>query len=174
MNFRFLLLFAALGLSACNGSDFSDQQTNEGTFVPPVAVVDTGDTKAIGDTGGGKIIEPEPTAQQITRMKAADLQAQGKINEAALVLKEAGLISEAAGTFKSAGLDEEAYKLYAPEDYVVEDKTKYDGSAGAKLAAAVGNHDGYASFVEVQAFFDARSPLPAARARAAAKVQVVE
>ncbi|MBZ9602478.1 hypothetical protein [Phyllobacterium chamaecytisi] len=37
-----------------------------------------------------------------------------------------------------------------------------------------GNHDGYASFDEVQAFFDVRSPLPAARARAAAKVQVVE
>lgn len=36
------------------------------------------------------------------------------------------------------------------------------------------NHDGYASLSEVQTFFDARSPLPAARARAAAKVQVVE
>ncbi|RCW85420.1 hypothetical protein [Phyllobacterium bourgognense] len=37
-----------------------------------------------------------------------------------------------------------------------------------------GNHDGYASFDEIQTFFDGRSPLPAARARAAAKVQVVE
>ncbi|MBZ9600893.1 hypothetical protein [Phyllobacterium chamaecytisi] len=36
------------------------------------------------------------------------------------------------------------------------------------------DHDGYASFDEVQAFFDGRSPLPAARARAAAKVQIVE
>ncbi|WP_271895565.1 hypothetical protein [Candidatus Phyllobacterium onerii] len=36
------------------------------------------------------------------------------------------------------------------------------------------DHDGYASFDEVQTFFDGRSPLPAARARAAAKVQVVE
>ncbi len=36
------------------------------------------------------------------------------------------------------------------------------------------DHDGYASFDEVQAFFDGRSPLPAARARVAAKVQVVE
>ncbi|RCW79759.1 hypothetical protein [Phyllobacterium bourgognense] len=36
------------------------------------------------------------------------------------------------------------------------------------------NHDGYASFDDVQTFFDGRSPLPAARARVAAKVQVVE
>jgi hypothetical protein len=36
------------------------------------------------------------------------------------------------------------------------------------------DHDGYATFSEVQTFFDARSPLPAARVRAAAKVQVVE
>ncbi|UXN61494.1 hypothetical protein [Phyllobacterium zundukense] len=36
------------------------------------------------------------------------------------------------------------------------------------------DHDGYANFDEVQAFFDARSPSPAARARLAAKVQVVE
>ncbi|CAN7167788.1 hypothetical protein LJR231_000237 [Phyllobacterium sp. LjRoot231] len=36
------------------------------------------------------------------------------------------------------------------------------------------NHDGYASLSEVQDFFDARSPLSAVRARAAAKVQVVE
>ncbi|MBB3235528.1 hypothetical protein [Phyllobacterium endophyticum] len=34
--------------------------------------------------------------------------------------------------------------------------------------------DGYLTFDEVQTFFDARSPLPAARARAAAEVQVVE
>ncbi|WP_271895563.1 S10 family serine carboxypeptidase-like protein [Candidatus Phyllobacterium onerii] len=127
MNFRFLLLFA-LGLSACNDPGSSSQQTSEGTFVPPVAVV---------DTGGTKIIEPEPTAQQIARMKAANLQAQGKIKEAALVLKEAGLISEAAGVFKSAGLDEEAYQLYAPEDFKLEDTTKYDDSPDAQLAAAV-------------------------------------
>ncbi len=36
------------------------------------------------------------------------------------------------------------------------------------------DHDGYASLSEAQTFFDGRSPLPAARARAAAKVQVVE
>ncbi|MBB3235526.1 hypothetical protein [Phyllobacterium endophyticum] len=34
--------------------------------------------------------------------------------------------------------------------------------------------DGYLTFDEVQTFFDARSPLATARARAAAKVQVVE
>lgn len=36
------------------------------------------------------------------------------------------------------------------------------------------DHDGYASFDEMPTFFDARSPLPAARARAGAKVQVAE
>lgn len=73
MNFRYLLLFPALGLSACNGSDSSSHSpTDAGTFGPPVTVVDTGDTK---------IIESEPTAQQTARMKAARLQAQGKINE---------------------------------------------------------------------------------------------
>jgi hypothetical protein len=36
------------------------------------------------------------------------------------------------------------------------------------------NSDGYASFDEVETFFDARSPIAAVRAKAAAKVQVVE
>ncbi|PRD49701.1 EF-hand domain-containing protein [Phyllobacterium myrsinacearum] len=36
------------------------------------------------------------------------------------------------------------------------------------------DRDGYITFDDVQTFLDARSPLPAARARAAKKVQVVE
>lgn len=36
------------------------------------------------------------------------------------------------------------------------------------------NHDGYASYGEVETFFDGRSPIAAVRAKAAAKVQVVE
>ena len=35
------------------------------------------------------------------------------------------------------GLDEEAYAIFAPEDFVLEDKTKYDDSADAQLVAAV-------------------------------------
>ncbi|MBN9134549.1 hypothetical protein [Phyllobacterium sp.] len=36
------------------------------------------------------------------------------------------------------------------------------------------DQDGYLTFDDVQTFLDARSPLPAARARAAKKVQVIE
>ncbi|UXN61495.1 S10 family serine carboxypeptidase-like protein [Phyllobacterium zundukense] len=129
MNFRYLLLFTALGLGACNGSDSSSPPlTDEGTFVPPVAVVDTGNTGnagGTGDTGGGtKIIEPEPDPQQTARLKADILKAQGKIDDASEILR-------------TAGLDEEAYRLYAPADYVLEDTTSYDGLPDAKLAAAV-------------------------------------
>jgi hypothetical protein len=48
------------------------------------------------------------------------------------------------------------------------------GFIGDHFAEIDRNRDGYLTFDEVQTFFDARSPLPAARARVAAKVQVVE
>ncbi|MBB3235529.1 S10 family serine carboxypeptidase-like protein [Phyllobacterium endophyticum] len=120
MNFRYLLLFAALGLSACNGSN-SSQNADEGTF-DKKNIVDTkdggGETKDTGDTGG-KFVEL-PTPEQIARLKAADLKALGKLDEAALALK-------------GAGLDEEAYKLYAPEDFVLSDPTRYDDAETASL-----------------------------------------
>jgi carboxypeptidase C (cathepsin A) len=120
MNFRYLLLFAALGLSACNGSD-SARNTDGGTF-DQKNIVDTkdgvGGTKETADTGG-KIAEL-PTPQHIARMKATDLKLQGKIDEAALVLN-------------GAGLDEEAYQLYAPEDFVLSDPVKYDDFKNASL-----------------------------------------
>lgn len=74
---------------------------------------------------------------QTARAKAMDLKAQNKVKEAALVLKDAGLLTEAAETLKTGGFDEDAYKLYAPVDYVLEDKTAYSGTAQASLVAAV-------------------------------------
>ena len=83
---------------------------------------------------------------QTARALALDLKAQRKFSEAAVAFKDAGMAPDAAAMFKAAGMreeaadmyaragmDEEAYKLYAPEDHVVEDKTKYDDSRCATL-----------------------------------------
>jgi pimeloyl-ACP methyl ester carboxylesterase/peptidoglycan hydrolase CwlO-like protein len=81
---------------------------------------------------------------QTARAEAVTLNAQGKVKEAAAVLKEVGLISEAAAIFTRVGMDEEAYKLYAPEDYVVEDPNTYmasgiDGLAKLSLESSMVN-----------------------------------
>lgn len=48
------------------------------------------------------------------------------------------------------------------------------GFLADRFAEVDSNHDGYLPFSEVETFLDARSPISSVRARAAAKVQVVE
>ncbi|PIO41676.1 S10 family serine carboxypeptidase-like protein [Phyllobacterium zundukense] len=70
--------------------------------------------------------------------EAADMLAKaGKPKEGAELLKTAGLKQEAADMLKSAGLDEDAYKLFAPEDYKLDDKTKYNAADIGQLPKAV-------------------------------------
>ncbi|RCW87251.1 S10 family serine carboxypeptidase-like protein [Phyllobacterium bourgognense] len=61
----------------------------------------------------------------------------GKIIEAAGELTKLAPRKSVAALYTRAGMDQEAYKLYAPPDFQLVDKTEYDGSAGAQLTAAV-------------------------------------
>ncbi len=58
----------------------------------------------------------------------------GKTIEAAGKLKEFAPVKSVAALFTRAGKDEEAYKLYAPEDYELEDPNTYMASKIADLA----------------------------------------
>jgi carboxypeptidase C (cathepsin A) len=120
MILRVLLLFALFCLAACN-KEKEVSQTSTGTFdqpTPPVVesakvtppagpVVKLVTTPAVTPVVAPTIVVL--TAEQTARAKAGELKAAGKLQEAALVLR-------------NAGLDEEAYALYAPADYKFEAK----------------------------------------------------
>ena len=101
---------------------------------------------------GDRVWRPEPGAKSV-KQDAASIQSR--------------LDQELRAKFDAAAKSNHLLTAPAASDagwgFVADHFTQIDG-----------NHDGYASFGDVQAFFDGRSPLPAARARAAARVQVVE
>jgi hypothetical protein len=114
MIFRILLCIALLGLTACKDTP---GEVAERTFPDPVPPV----FKHVDPEPEQPLVKPDKL--ELARKEAAALKAQGKLFEAADRLR--------------IGLDEEAYAIFAPEDFVLEDKTKYDDSADAQLVAAV-------------------------------------
>ena len=105
MNFRFLLLFAALGLSACNGSDFSDSSTTTtSTFDAETAVAqakldglnaEIGQKTAALTAAGTKLTQTEQAEAALnTKTRAAEEKLAGVLAEADAKTKEV----ETAGT----------------------------------------------------------------------------
>jgi chromosome segregation ATPase len=99
MNFRFLLLFAALGLSACNGSDSSDSSTTTtSTFDAETAVAqakldglnaEIGQKTAALTAAGTKLTQTEQAEAALnTKTRAAEEKLAGVLAEADAKTKE--------------------------------------------------------------------------------------
>ncbi len=108
MNYRKLLLVAALGLSACDGSN-SSYQPDTSTF---------------------------PAAETVPSVPTPIDESQAQIDRAQ-ALAQAGKLEEAADIFRNLGMLEEAYKLFTPADHIINDPTAYEGDASTSLSEAV-------------------------------------
>ena len=116
MILRILLLLALLGLAACNKEN-GETDVSQGTFglpstpaVTPVAPLTVEKAAVSQETSAPPIpsiaISVVPlSTEETARKKADEFKAAGKLQDAAIVLR-------------NAGLDKDVFELFAPEDYV--------------------------------------------------------
>lgn len=162
MKLRILSLSILAALAACNNS--ADSPVSESTFASeavPVAAVESNEAPTAkiqpeavsletAHVRADDLIEAGKFIDAAKIFEAAGLTAEGsllrtveaflvdgKIAEAASELAKIAPKKAVAALYTRAGLDEEAYKLYAPEDYVLDDSTKYSGLPRAYLAEAI-------------------------------------
>ncbi|MEP7453070.1 hypothetical protein [Phyllobacterium sp. SB3] len=146
MNYRYLLLFAALAIAACDGSDSSVSLNENSTSSFPSVVETQTPPKVSPPLQPNKIDQLTDAQKKDLVLEAAALVRAGNREKAIGDLKAAGLVKsgekdtelrQTERLFADANLLEEAYILFAPDDYVLNDTTTYDGLPDASLPVAV-------------------------------------